>query len=45
MTEEIHDHSRVDGFMAARRRAMVLHSLWRPLLAGAVGAALVIGAV
>jgi hypothetical protein len=31
--------------MAARRRAMVLHSLWRPLLAGAVGAALVIGAV
>jgi hypothetical protein len=45
MTEEIHDHTRVDAFLAARRRAMVLHSLWRPLLAGAVGAALVIGAV
>ena len=45
MTDEIHDHSRVDAFMAARRRAMVLHSLWRPLLAGAVGAALVIAAV
>jgi hypothetical protein len=45
MTEEIHDHSRVDAFMAARRRAMVLHSLWRPTLAGAAGAALVIAAV
>lgn len=45
MTEEIHDHSRVDAFMAARRRAMILHSAWRPMLAGATGAALVIGAV
>jgi hypothetical protein len=45
MTEKIHDHSRVDAFMAARRRAMVLHALWRPLAAGAIGAALVIGAV
>jgi len=42
VTEEIHDHSRVVAFMAARRRAMVLHALWRPMLAGAVGAALVI---
>jgi hypothetical protein len=45
MTEEIHDTSRVDKFLAARNRAMVLHSLWRPMLAGALGAALVIGAV
>jgi hypothetical protein len=45
MTEEIHDHTRVDAFMAARRRAMVLHSLWRPMLAGSVGAVLVIAAV
>jgi hypothetical protein len=45
MTEEIHDHTRVDAFMAARRRAMVLHSLWRPMLAGAVGAGLIIAAV
>lgn len=45
MTEEIHDHSRVDAFMAARRRAMLLNASWRPMAAGAVGAALVIGAV
>jgi hypothetical protein len=45
MTEEIHDHSRVDAFMVARRRAMVLHAVWRPMLAGAAGAALVIGCV
>jgi hypothetical protein len=31
--------------MAARRRAMLLHASWRPLLAGALGAGLVIGAV
>jgi hypothetical protein len=45
MSDEIHDHSRVDAFMAARRRAMVLHAVWRPMLAGAAGAALVIGCV
>ena len=45
MTDEVHDTSRVDNFLAARNRAMVLHSVWRPMLAGAVGAALVIGAV
>jgi hypothetical protein len=43
--DEIHDTSRLDAFMAARRRAAVLHALWRPLLAGALGAALVIAAV
>ena len=43
--DEIHDTSRVDAFMAARRRAMVLHAVWRPMLAGAAGAALVIAAV
>jgi hypothetical protein len=42
---EVQDHSRVDAFAAARRRAMVLHAVWRPMLAGAAGAALVIGAV
>ena len=45
MSEEIHDTSRLDAFMAARRRAMVLHAVWRPMLAGAAGAALVIAAV
>jgi hypothetical protein len=45
MSDEIHDTSRVDAFMAARRRAMLLHSVWRPMLAGAAGATLVIAAV
>jgi hypothetical protein len=45
MSDEIHDHSRVDAFMAARRRAMLLHAVWRPMLAGAAGAALVIACV
>ena len=49
MTEEIHDMSRVDSFMASRRRAMFFHSVWKPMLAGAVGAAImsatVIGSV
>jgi hypothetical protein len=38
MTDETPDWSRVDSFMAARRRAMILHASWRPLLAGAAGA-------
>ncbi len=42
---EIHDTSRLDRYMAARRRAALLNASWRPMLAGAVGAALVIGAV
>ena len=42
---EIHDTSRVDAFMAARRRSMLMHAVWRPMLAGAVGAALVVAAV
>jgi hypothetical protein len=45
MSDEIHDHSRVDAFMAARRRAMLMHAAWRPMAAGAAGAALVIAAV
>jgi hypothetical protein len=44
MTDDIHDTSRIDSFMASRRRAMFLHALWRPMLAGAAGAALIIGA-
>lgn len=43
--EEIHDTSRLDAFMAARRRSMLLHASWRPALAGAAGAALIIAAV
>jgi hypothetical protein len=43
--DEIHDTSRLDAYMAARRRATVLHALWRPMLAGAAGAALVVACV
>jgi hypothetical protein len=42
---EIHDHSRVDAFMAARRRSMLMHAVWKTMLAGAAGAALVVAAV
>src|SRR5271157_3840222 len=45
MTEEIHDHSRVDGYLRARQKVAFLHAVWPPMLAGAAGAALVIGAV
>jgi hypothetical protein len=41
----VHDYSRVDAFTASRRRTAFLHAIWRPLLAGAAGAALVIAAV
>ena len=43
--DEIHDTSRVDKFMAARRRSMLMHAMWKPALAGAAGAALVMGCV
>jgi hypothetical protein len=43
--DEIHDTSRVDSFMASRRRAMIFHSVWKPMLAGAVGAALIVATV
>ena len=42
---EIEDHTRVDKFMQARRRAMVMGQIWKPMGMGAVGAALVISAV
>ena len=45
MTEEIHDMSRVNSFMASRRQAMFFHSVWKPMLAGAVGAAIMSAAV
>ena len=45
MTDEQHDYSRVDSYLRSRRRVAFLHAVWKPLLAGAVGAALVIGAV
>ena len=37
----VHDMSRVNSFMASRRRAMIFHSVWKPMLAGAVGAAII----
>jgi hypothetical protein len=45
MNDEIHDTSRVDAFMASRRRAMFLHAIWRPVLAGAAGAAIIVATV
>jgi hypothetical protein len=42
---ELHDTSRVDAYAATRRKAMFLSAVWRPMLAGAAGAALVIAAV
>jgi hypothetical protein len=41
----VHDFSRVDAFTASRRRTAFLHAIWKPMLAGAAGAALVIAAV
>jgi hypothetical protein len=41
MENEVHDMSRVDSFMASRRRAMFFHSVWKPMMAGAVGAAII----
>jgi hypothetical protein len=43
--DEIHDTSRLDAFMAARRRATLLHALWRPVLAGAVASLAISAAV
>jgi hypothetical protein len=37
--------SRVDSFIASRRRAMIFHSVWKPMLAGAVGAAIMAATV
>jgi hypothetical protein len=45
MTDDIHDTSRIDSFMASRRRAMFLHAVWRPMLAGAAGAAIIVATV
>ena len=45
MSDEIHDFSRVDKFMAARRRSMLMHAAWRPMLAGAIGAAIMAATV
>lgn len=42
---ELHDFSRLDAHMAHARRTALLHASWRPALAGAAGAVLVIGAV
>jgi hypothetical protein len=45
MTEEVHDTSHLDRYLQTRQRVSLLNASWRPMLAGAVGAALVIGAV
>ena len=45
MSDEIPDTSRVDGYMRTRQRVAFLSAAWRPMLAGAIGATLVIAAV
>ena len=47
MTDEpgVHDFSRLDAHLASVRRTALLHASWRPMLAGAVGAGLMIAAV
>jgi hypothetical protein len=45
MTDERHDFSRVDSYLQSRRRVAFLHAVWRPMLAGGAGAAIIIAAV
>jgi hypothetical protein len=45
MTDEQHDFSRVDAWSRSRQRVAFLSAVWRPMLAGAAGAALVVAAV
>jgi hypothetical protein len=45
MEEFRDDTSRLDAFLAARRRATVLHAIWRPVLAGAVASLAVSAAI
>ena len=42
MTEEVHDTSRLDGYLRSRQRVALMNASWRPMLAGAVGACVVI---
>ena len=42
MTDERHDFSRVNSYLRSRRRVAFLHAVWRPMLAGAVGACVII---
>jgi hypothetical protein len=45
VTEEIHDTSHLDRYLQTRQRVSLLNASWRPMLAGAAGAALVVAAV
>lgn len=42
MNDEVHDTSRLDAYMRARRRVALLNASWKPMAAGAAGAALII---
>jgi hypothetical protein len=44
-TEPEHDYSRVDSYLRSRQRVAFLHAIWRPMLAGGAGAAIIIAAV
>jgi hypothetical protein len=45
VTEEIHDTSHLDRYLQTRQRVSLLNASWRPMLAGAAGAALVVATV
>lgn len=45
MSDDIHDTSRIDGYLRARQKVALLNASWRPMLAGAIGASLIIAAV
>ena len=42
MTEEVHDTSHLDRYLQTRQRVSLLNASWKPALAGAGGAAVVI---
>jgi hypothetical protein len=45
MSDDIHDTSRIDGYLRARQKIALLNASWRPMLAGPIGASLIIAAV
>jgi hypothetical protein len=45
MTDDLHDFSHLEAHLAAQRRALILREAWKPMAAGAAGAAMIIAAV
>jgi hypothetical protein len=45
MTDDLHDFSHLEAHLATQRRALLMREAWKPMAAGAAGAAMMIGAV